>query len=196
LLIDKDDRDADAAQEELENEKDGDEEDNPNPLYAGPRNHFYRMEMPAHQKSVKGKSVTKHNITGLNIHCICATPYNPTENDSVQRYCLDCQKWFHERCLESWTEPIPALDTPGGEPPAALGELAKLPIARGDWWGELIMLRTCLLKGRLNYLCYRYRRQLCYYQFGTLYHCCWKLRQLGGQPQLGWLGRMERSSSL
>lgn len=132
-LIDQSLRDED----DKEPDQDGDEEDNPNSLHAGQRNFFYRLTFPKFSlvKPKKGKRVSSggQQIDALPLHCVCDKPYCPALD--IMHYCLDCNKWFHTSCLESWTDDIPPLESPGGKIPSALAKLARFPVARGGWWG-------------------------------------------------------------
>ncbi|KIM37243.1 hypothetical protein M413DRAFT_30978 [Hebeloma cylindrosporum] len=75
---------------------------------------YYRLSV-----ELKGLAA---NLTGLNGHCICVQWYSP-ELD-VQRFCYDCDKWFHIKCL---TDPQPSE----GETVPLQEKIANMPVVRG-----------------------------------------------------------------
>lgn len=127
-----------------ENEDSLDPEEHPNHLHASQKNYFYRLTLPETQKPTAADGKTKKrprksgvkDFESLNVHCLCQKPYSPAFDH--MRYCLDCTKWYHVKCLEKdhkWEGAIPELEAPNGKPPADLHELAMLPIFRGGAWG-------------------------------------------------------------
>jgi hypothetical protein len=131
-----------------------DPEDFPNEHHAAQENFFYRMTLPNYnasrpkaaktgKKGRTSKNSQKDDVDelssdgqfGLNLHCNCEEPYSPS--DEVQRYCMDCPKWYHERCLAVAAGAEIEVPTPEGADaaPLALVELATMPIIRGSEWG-------------------------------------------------------------
>jgi hypothetical protein len=160
----KDDASPDTPSVQLyapENEKKGQEhqepedpEDFPNDCHAAQENFFFRMTLPTFNSTRPKKAATagtkkkggkgnkalsdveSHHESGFGLpnHCTCDKPYSPS--DEIMRYCLDCTKWFHERCLTESDQTDIEVAIAGDEPPPlGLTELATLPIIRGEEWG-------------------------------------------------------------
>ena len=65
-------------------------------------------------------------MKGVNLTCTCAVIYSPGQGR--QRFCIQCGRWYHERCIQAMESGTPLQGN------SDLERLSNLPIVRG--WSE------------------------------------------------------------